>query len=294
MGILNGIGIVNSLLAGTLSGAALQTYLGTGSNYASFVQAINSRSQARAIAESPTAMAAVAQSAKAMNALCIGTVPRAIMVASAYATTAIAGTSIATAKYALAVVGIDPAGFADMTAVAASSTAMNAVIASSTAMNAVAASSTAMTAVAASSTAMNAVIASSTAKMACYNADTALNAFAASGTAMAALRAAGQYTLVGPFNASTSPVTITGPNAAGSYILLGVSSSDAGGTGQTISVATRRAGSSVANTGLTVGATNASNAQTTTNAIPVATPFTFTASTDIGYTWYFGILRCDV
>jgi hypothetical protein len=97
-----------------------------------------------------------------------------------------------------------------MAAVAASSTAMNAVdandqavriwmlagtgqvysnfanvaavAASSTAMNAVAASSTAMTAVAASNTASDAVFTSATARLAIYNSDIALSAFQANPT----------------------------------------------------------------------------------------------------------------
>jgi hypothetical protein len=63
----------------------------------------------------------------------------------------------------LAGTGQNYASFANVAAVAASSTAMTAVAASSTAMTAVAASSTAMTAVAASSIAINAVVKSATA-----------------------------------------------------------------------------------------------------------------------------------
>ena len=70
---------------------------------------------------------------------------------------AIAASSMATAKYAAGAAGLNPADYADMTVLAASSTAMAAVAASSTAMAAVAASQTAMAAVAASTTAMTAV-----------------------------------------------------------------------------------------------------------------------------------------
>lgn len=59
--------------------------------------------------------------------------------------------------------GLNPDSYADMTAVAASSTAMTAVAASSTAMAAVAASKTALSACRASSTAMAKLAASSTA-----------------------------------------------------------------------------------------------------------------------------------
>ena len=63
---------------------------------------------------------------------------------------------------------LDPSGYADMTAIAASSTAMAAVTASSTAMTAVAASSVATSAIAASTTALTAIAGSTTALDALY------------------------------------------------------------------------------------------------------------------------------
>lgn len=56
--------------------------------------------------------------------------------------------------------GLNPSGYADMNAIASSSTAMAAVIANATALNAVVSSSTAMAAVASSQTAMTAIAAS--------------------------------------------------------------------------------------------------------------------------------------
>ena len=76
---------------------------------------------------------------------------------------AIAASSMATAKYAAGAAGLNPADYADMKAVAASSTAMAAIIANATALNAVVASSTAMTAIAASATARAAICASTVA-----------------------------------------------------------------------------------------------------------------------------------
>ena len=70
---------------------------------------------------------------------------------------AIAASSMATAKYAAGAAGLNPADYADMKAVAASSTAMAAVAASSTAMAAVGNSITAMSAISASSTALTAL-----------------------------------------------------------------------------------------------------------------------------------------
>ena len=90
-----------------------------------------------------TAMAAIQKSPTALNA--------------------IAASSMATAKYAAGAAGLNPADYADMKAVAASSTAMTAVAASSTAMAAVAASSTAMAAVVNSTTACRAIESSATA-----------------------------------------------------------------------------------------------------------------------------------
>ena len=62
------------------------------------------------------------------------------------ALTAITASGMATAKYAVSAAGLNPADYADMTAVAASSTAMTAVAGNATAIRAVAASAVAKTA----------------------------------------------------------------------------------------------------------------------------------------------------
>ena len=100
MPALRAIRTMNAIEAGTLTGAALQTYLadvtlGAG-RVADFNMLINARGHARRMASSATAMSAVANSATAMSAVA----------------------NSATA----------------MTAVANSATAMSAVIASATAM----------------------------------------------------------------------------------------------------------------------------------------------------------------
>ena len=82
---------------------------------------------------------------------------------------AIAASSMATAKYAAGAAGLNPADYADMTAIASSSTAMAAVISNATALNAVVTSSTAMAAIANNKTAITAVEASAVAKNALYN-----------------------------------------------------------------------------------------------------------------------------
>ena len=110
---------------------------------------------------------------------------------------AVSGSGVAVGKMVATIAGLSCSAYADMTAVAASSTAMAAIAASSTAMaavinnsvalNAVVTSSTAMAAVAASSTAMAAIAASSTAMAAIFRSDAALQAIAKSATAQAAV-----------------------------------------------------------------------------------------------------------
>ncbi len=90
-----------------------------------------------AIASSSTAMAAVASSSTAMTAI----------EKSQAAKDAIAASDMATAKYAVGAAGLNPADYANMAAIAASSTAMAAIAASSTALSAIAASTTALDAI---------------------------------------------------------------------------------------------------------------------------------------------------
>ena len=159
-----------------------------------------------AVAASSTAMAAIIANATALNAVATSSTAMAAVAASSTAMTAIqksptalnaiAASSMATAKYAAGAAGLNPADYADMTAVAASSTAMAAVAASSTAMTAVAASSTAMAAVAASSTAMAAVAASSTAMAAIAASTTARAAICASTVAYNYLLSKAIYTTI--------------------------------------------------------------------------------------------------
>ena len=114
-----------------------------------------------AVAASATAMSAVAANYVALAALYSNAEALSIAQGTTVGAAALAGAgSVATGKAAVKLAGLDPDDFADMAAVAASSTAMAA--ASSTAM--AAASSTAMAA--ASSTAMAAVAASATARSA--------------------------------------------------------------------------------------------------------------------------------
>ena len=143
-----------------------------------------------AVVSSQTAMTAVAKAPVAMAAIWKNNtaVQKVQANSTAWATFTGASTSVMGKTVAI-LAGLNPDDYANMTTIAASSTAMTAVAASSTAMTAVAASSTAMTAVAASQTAMTAVAVSSTAMQAVANSQTALNALAASTTALDALYA---------------------------------------------------------------------------------------------------------
>lgn len=80
-----------------------------------------------------------------------------VMMANELLWRALSASGVAMGKAVAVLSGLNPDSYADMTAVASSSTAMAAVIANATALNAVVSSSTAMTAVASSSTAMQAL-----------------------------------------------------------------------------------------------------------------------------------------
>ena len=130
--------------------------------------------------------------------------------------------------------------------------------------------------------------------MAIFNSDTALTSVRGSSTAFTALRAAAQYSVQSTV-VWGSATTIPGQNAAGSYILLGLSSSHASGTGQQITaINTLRSGSTRPNTNLGVITSNASTAITVSHATPLVAPFTAVESSSSSYTWFFGLLRCDV
>ena len=112
-----------------------------------------------AIVKSPVAMAAMWRSDTAIKAL----------QANATAWKTFTGaTSAVMGKTVAILANLDPSGYADMTAIAASQVAMTAVAASQVAMAAVAASNTATKAIAASQTALNAIAGSTTALDALY------------------------------------------------------------------------------------------------------------------------------
>ena len=98
-----------------------------------------------AVAASQTAMAAVAASPVAVAAIWQSTVAIQVLQGNATAWATFTGASSQVMGKAVAILaGLNPNDYADMTAVAASSTAMAAVAASQTALNAIAASTTAL------------------------------------------------------------------------------------------------------------------------------------------------------
>ena len=120
-----------------------------------------------AVAASETAIKAIAASYNGIAAIYSNATALAKWNAKPSAVSAIAGTSsVAIGKAAVKLAGLAPDNFADMAAVAASSTAMAAVAASSTAMAAVAASDTAMKLVTASAMCLAKFIGSNAAKTA--------------------------------------------------------------------------------------------------------------------------------
>ena len=240
---------------------------------------VSSQTAMTAVATSQTAMAAVIGNATALNAVVSSQTAMAAIQKSQTAKDAIAASSMATAKYAAGAAGLNPADYADMTVLAASSTAMTAIVASPTAMatiwksnsavtavknnatawktftgatsavmgktvailadlnpadyadmTAVAASQTAMTAVATSQTAMTAVATSQTAMAAVAASKVATGAIAASATALAKI--AGSTTALDALYAKKSRLTGASASKSGKFIILQISSSSAFSTSQ--------------------------------------------------------------
>ena len=127
-----------------------------------------------AVAASQTAMAAVINNSTALNAVVSSSTAMAAIFRSSTALQVVQNNASAWAIFSNAssavmgktvaeLAGLNPSGYADMNAIASSSTAMAAVASSQTAMTAIASSQTAMAAIATSSTAMSAISASTTA-----------------------------------------------------------------------------------------------------------------------------------
>ena len=129
-------------------------------DYANMAAVAASQTAMAAIASSQTAMAAVAASYVAVAAVYGSAVAVDAVKANETAWATLTGATSAVMGKAVAVLsGLNPDSYADMTAVASSSTAMAAIASSQTAMAAIASSSTALSAIAASTTALNAIYA---------------------------------------------------------------------------------------------------------------------------------------
>ena len=195
-------------------------------NTAAFNTVVTSHVAMNAVASSYVAVAAVYESAVAVEAVKANE--------TAWATLTGASSAVM-GKAAAKLAGLNPADYADMTAVAASSTAMAAVIANATALNAVVSSSTAMAAIIANSTALNAVVSSSAAMSAVAASQTAMTAVASSQTAMAAIAASS--TALSAIAASTTALDaiyakkkrMSGASASlsGKFIILQISNDNA-------------------------------------------------------------------
>ncbi len=156
-----------------------------------------------AIVKSPVAMAAMWRSDTAIKAL----------QANATAWKTFTGaTSAVMGKTVAILANLDPSGYADMTAIAASRVAMAGTLAASqVAMAAIIGNSTALNAVVTSQVAMAAVAASNTATKAIAASQTALNAIAGSTTALDALYA------------KKSRLTGASASKSGKFIILQIS-----------------------------------------------------------------------
>ena len=180
---VSGSGVAVGKMVATIAGLSCSAY--------DDMSAVAASSTAMtAIASSQTAMTAVASSQTAMAAIFRSSTALQVVQnnASAWAIFSNASSAVM-GKTVAELAGLNPSGYADMNAIASSSTAMAAVASSQTAMAAVIANSTALNAVVSSSAAMSAVAASQTAMTAVINNSTALNAVVSSSTARTAIAA---------------------------------------------------------------------------------------------------------
>ena len=182
---------------------------------------VSSQTAMTAIVASPTAMATIWKSNSAVTAVKNN--------ATAWKTFT-GATSAVMGKTVAILADLNPADYADMTAVAASQTAMAAVIGNATALNAVVSSSTAMAAVIGNATALNAVVSSQTAMAAVAASKVATGAIAASATALAKI--AGSTTALDALYAKKSRLTGASASKSGKFIILQISSSSAFSTSQ--------------------------------------------------------------
>ena len=217
--------VVTSQLAMNAVAASETAMTAVIANTAAFNTVVTSHVAMNAVASSYVAVAAVYESAVAVEAV----------KANETAWSTLTGASSAVmGKAAAKLVGLNPADYADMDAIAASSTAMAAIASSSTAMAAVASSQTAMAAIEKSQVAKDAIAASdmATAKYAVgaaglKPADYAnMAAVAASQTAMAAI-ASSQTAMAAIASSSTAMAAIASSSIALNTIAASTTALDA-------------------------------------------------------------------
>ena len=196
---LSASGVAMGKTVATLAGLSCSAYddmSAVAASSTAMTAVINNSTALNAVVSSSTAMAAIFRSSTAMTAVQNNASAWAIF---SNASSAVMGKTVAE------LAGLNPSGYADMNAIASSSTARTAIEKSQTAKNAIAASDMAtakyavgaaglnpadyanMAAVASSQTAMAAIIANSTALKAVVSSSAAMSAVAASQTAMAAI-----------------------------------------------------------------------------------------------------------
>ena len=209
--------VVTSQLAMNAVAASETAMTAVIANTAAFNTVVTSHVAMNAVASSYVAVAAVYESAVAVEAVKANE--------TAWATLTGASSAVM-GKAAAKLAGLNPADYADMDAIAASSTAMTAVAASSTAMAAIIANSTALNAVVSSSAAMSAVAASQTAMAAIIGNSTALNAVVSSSTAMTAV-AASSTAMAAVASSQTAMAAIASSSTALSAIAASTTALDA-------------------------------------------------------------------
>ena len=150
---LSASGVAMGKTVATLAGLSCSAYddmSAVAASSTAMTAVINNSTALNAVVSSSTAMAAIFRSSTALQVVQNN--------ASAWAIFSNASSTVM-GKTVAELAGLNPSGYADMNAIASSSTAMAAVASSQTAMAAIAASSTALSAIAASTTALDAIYA---------------------------------------------------------------------------------------------------------------------------------------
>ena len=180
---LSASGVAMGKTVATLAGLSCSAYddmSAVAASSTAMTAVINNSTALNAVVSSSTAMAAIFRSSTALQVVQDNASAWAIF---SNASSAVMGKTVAE------LAGLNPSSYADMNAIASSSTAMAAVASSQTAMTAVINNSTALNAVVSSSTAMAAIAASSTALSAIAASTTALDAIYAKKKRMSGARA---------------------------------------------------------------------------------------------------------